>query len=483
MFLAGAPAMTRSRGLLAALSVGVVLGVAAPSSASADGASPDLPQEQIAAIAEAGTVYLSGTWSGYVSYPTSAGSRWSSTIESSFSCSGFVASSDGYVVTAGHCADVAEGKRALVDAFLARQQSDGNLTASDVQYWLHNGAESDWAVEGRSTGTPPTLAMTVYPAISISGSGGAKGYAAILTDDRPLAQGDVALFKIDTPNPLPVLKVSANAPDTGTTVDAVGYPGNVTNLVTADLQPTFAKGQVSGRQQTSGGPFTQIGIAMSPGMSGGPVVNGQADVVGTVSFGPAGDTQQLNFAAAPDTVAAMLARNGVKNTLSTVDRSYRDGLAAYFAGHYRDAAAKLGAVVERDPNNALARQFQVKAMDRFPEEQTIDWTLWAVIGGIAVLVLLVAIGLVLLLIRRRRRGAGVRGGATPAPVAPAFVVTAPAPQAALSEGPSPSPAPVHLGAQHDAVCPNCGEANPHGARFCANCGQAFTSAESQIRDA
>lgn len=251
----------------------------------------DLSQEHLAAIGEAGTVYLSGTWSGYVNFPLPDGTTaWSDEIDTSFSCSGFVASADGYVVTAGHCADVAEGKTALVDQFLSDEIDKGDITADDADAYIAAGAEGAWPVEGQKTGEPPVLTMKVYPAITISNDS-ASGYSAVLQDDRPLGQGDVALFKIDAPAPLPVLVVSGEQPATGSMVDAIGYPGNVTDLVSGNPQPTLSQGQVSGRQQTDGGPFTQIGVTMSPGMSGGPVIDGTGDVVGTISFGPSGDTQ------------------------------------------------------------------------------------------------------------------------------------------------------------------------------------------------
>ncbi|PPF83386.1 hypothetical protein C5B96_07965 [Subtercola sp. Z020] len=361
----------------------------------------DLSQEHLAAIGEAGTVYLSGTWSGYVNFPLPDGTTaWSDEIDTSFSCSGFVASADGYVVTAGHCADVAEGKTALIDQFLSDEIDKGDITADDADAYIAAGAEGAWPVEGQKTGEPPVLTMKVYPAITISNDS-ASGYSAVLQDDRPLGQGDVALFKIDAPAPLPVLVVSGEQPATGSMVDAIGYPGNVTDLVSGNPQPTFSQGQVSGRQQTDGGPFTQIGVTMSPGMSGGPVIDGAGDVVGTISFGPSGDTQQLNFAAAPETITALLARNGVKNVLGDADTRFRAGLAEYFAGKYHRAAEDLAAAVAANPDNAIAQQYQAKATEAFPRENTTAWVLPVVIGGV-VLLLLVA-GLVLLLVPRARR--------------------------------------------------------------------------------
>ncbi|RFA09570.1 hypothetical protein B7R54_10325 [Subtercola boreus] len=407
----------------------------------------DLSQEHLAAIGEAGTVYLSGTWSGFVNFPLPDGTTaWSDQIDASFSCSGFVASSDGYIVTAGHCADVAEGKTALVDQFLSDEVANGDITEADAQGYIAAGAEGAWPVEGQKTGEAPVLAMKVYPAISISADN-ASGFTAVLQDDRPLSQGDVALFKIDAPAPLPVLLVSGEQPATGQKVDAIGYPGNVTDLVSGNPQPTFAQGQVSGRQQTDGGPFTQIGVTMSPGMSGGPVINGTGDVVGAISFGPSGDTQQLNFAAAPETISALLARNGVKNTLSDADTFFRAGLSEYFDGRFHAAAEDLAKVVAANPQNAIAQQYQAKATEAFPRENTTGWILWAGIGG-GVFLLLV-IGLVVLLVlrggRKRRATAAASAGApfstlpaaagTPAPLAPSAAM--PAPVTALSEPAAP----------------------------------------------
>ncbi|MGB8385462.1 MAG: S1C family serine protease [Dermatophilaceae bacterium] len=48
---------------------------------------------------------------------------------------------------------------------------------------------------------------------------------------------------------------------------------------------------------SNGLPFLQFNAATSSGMSGGPVINTQGEVVGTVSFNPSGETQSFNFAA------------------------------------------------------------------------------------------------------------------------------------------------------------------------------------------
>lgn len=63
-------AMASAAGVIPALTV---LGNAQTASAAP---SADLPQQQIAAIAEAGTVYISGSWNGYVQVPSNSGGQW-----------------------------------------------------------------------------------------------------------------------------------------------------------------------------------------------------------------------------------------------------------------------------------------------------------------------------------------------------------------------------------------------------------------------
>ncbi len=327
------------------------------------------PQQEVALIAEAATVFIGGEWTGYVEFPTSNGLAWSTELTADFSCSGFIASSDGNVVTAGHCADPAEGKPMLVDAFLDQQVQAGNITQADAQEFVDEGAETQWAVQGLSNGSQPTLTMKVYQNESASGIQVSDGMTATVIDNRPLEQGDVTLLKVTSPMPLPTLQLAPSGPNVGDTVDAVGYPGSVGQVVDSNVEATFAQGQVGANQQTSNGaPFTEVSAAMSPGMSGGPVVDDQGRVIGTVSFGPSQETQQLNFAAGWDTVKSLLARNGVNTTPSAADVAYRQGLDLYFAQKYREAAAAFTTVLNTEPSNSYAQEYKGKAVSQEASE-------------------------------------------------------------------------------------------------------------------
>ena len=196
-------------------------------------------------------------------------------------------------------------------------------------------------------------------------------------------------------------------------------------------------------------------------MSGGPVVNTQGEVVGTVSFNPSGETQSFNFAAGQETIKALLNRNDVNTTLSATDQAFRNGLSQYYAGDYAAAQASFDAVLAVAPSHALAQQYKVKvvqAQANAPATVTgssgggVPIAVWVAVGAV---VLLICGGLAVVLIRRRRADAVVTGP--------------PAPQSA----PPMAQPPTILAGTHAQVCRFCGATDPAGSRFCLNCGASL----------
>jgi len=77
--------------------------------------------------------------------------------------------------------------------------------------------------------------------------------------------------------------VADNSPPAGAAITSVGYPGSVIAL-TDNPQVSFLSGTVSGQQNFQGSSFTEVNTNLSPGLSGGPAINGDGEVVGTNSF-------------------------------------------------------------------------------------------------------------------------------------------------------------------------------------------------------
>ena len=132
----------------------------------------------------------------------------------------------------------------------------------------------------------------------------------------------------------------------------------------------------------------------------------QGRVVGTVSWQPDQETQAFNFMTATSTVRDILASNGVPNTLSPADRTYRLGLTDYFAGRYHAAAKDFDQVLALEPDHAQAQAYRRLAITNFPNETPpkaggsrfpVPWLV-----GVGVLILGLVVSSVLLVRRRRR---------------------------------------------------------------------------------
>lgn len=480
---------------LAATAVAAVLfggaGVTAAGAAEAE----SYDEQQVAAIAESGVVYIGIEWSGFVQYPIDGGEyEWSNRVTTAMACSGFVADSSGYVVTAGHCADPAEGRRAIILQFL-RNLVDKDVLTEQEAIDLAPRALNNWLVEGKEAAAPIDRTVTVYRSGAASSVQVTEEFTAKVIENRPLGEGDVTLLKVQTNTPLPELHLAEGDVEVGEDVAAVGFPGSVGAVVDPGVEPSFKTGRASAHQTYQGSPFVQIDAAVTGGMSGGPVVDMHGDVVGIVSFGPNGEEQAFNFAAALETVQSLLARNGVDTELDAADQAFRDGLTSYYAGDYATATDSFDTVLQVTPSHAQAQEFRSKAAQELASQggstaqaaeragsgaattaaadtatqtstgaprQTSQVTsseggvpLWVWAAGIVGTLVLAA--LIIVGLGRRRDGRSA-----PAPTTP------PAPQAPVTAPFAPAP-------DLSVPCRHCG--SPVSGRFCTGCGTANDPAD------
>lgn len=111
---------------------------------------------------------------------------------------------------------------------------------------------------------------------------------------------DLVLLKISqTTRPAPELQLSNVTPQVGDLVYVIGNPRG--------LEGTFSDGIVSGIRHNEEDTILQITAPISPGSSGGPVLNVSGDVVG-VAVGFYNDGQNLNFAIPARYVQLMIDR-------------------------------------------------------------------------------------------------------------------------------------------------------------------------------
>lgn len=441
-----------------------------------------------------------------------------------FTCTGFAVSPNGLIATAGHCVDDQEVLAEVADIWARDDAAKGYDYQAQFNDYMIN-----FRLEGAVGSTPPDRTITAFRATSTANQADA-GMPAQVVDKKGFDQGDVALLKVDATNLPTVEVVPSDAVNTGTAIMSVGYPRGRDAVVDRSLAPTWKDGSVSSRQYSKGIPFLELTSGMGRGMSGGPTVNQQGQVVGVNSRGTDDGTDTSNFVAPSSALLDMMARNGVRSEAGPVDIAYRSGLDEYFSGRYSDAAEQFQRVLDLQPTNKMASEYRVKALsahNQFGDKGSIGLVGWLLVGGGAFLVLVTG-GVTLLLVRRSRRrraGPGTEGaphptqpfvgplghgvdvpaprngddpvrpfGATPfgdeaAPQSPPIGFPMPAAgtngaTATLADGPGTgSPTATLPSARDDdraagapsatataGFCPHCGTARTPGARFCGNCG-------------
>lgn len=484
------------------VSVGaLVAAVAALPAAAPAGAQPeDSSVQYVNAVADASLVHLKVKWKGWIAVPRETflwgtSYNWWTLNEGVYgpvsvttTCSGFVASSAGDVVTAGHCVDDDSfdgGKRAILSTYVAGLGADLGASPAEMEQGMAS-LRANVNIEGLDAGSPPEREVRVtVPALS------RRAYPASVVDVQSFKDGDVAVLSV-TGLEAPALPVAEATPESGISVVAAGFSGAVAEIVDSDSSPTFNAGTISGTETINGTPYTALSSRTSPGMSGGPVLNMEGEVVGTVSWAPASETDRSSdFMAAAASIQAILAGSGVDNTLGEAEQAYRDGLSYFYESRYHDAVAEFDAAKALQPGWKFINEFRQDAVANYPNDVappvyegdvsvggSSTW-LYVLAGG-AVLILGAAGALAALVVRRRRvRPPTVGPAALPTPPVPVGPVGVPAaetvPTAPAVAVPQLVAEPVAAPVGHD-FCSNCGAKHDLAAHYCETCGQPFAAA-------
>ena len=140
--------------------------------------------------------------------------------------------------------------------------------------------------------------------------GAARGYAKLVGQKTKYdiegitavdAERDLIVLKISASRSQALPLGSSDAVQVGESVFAVGNPQG--------LEGTFSQGIVSSIREVGSDKLLQITAPISPGSSGGPVLNGKGEVIG-VSVATFRGGQNLNFAIPSDYLKALLAKAG-----------------------------------------------------------------------------------------------------------------------------------------------------------------------------
>lgn len=383
-----------------------------------------------------------------------------------WNCTGFVVNPDGWVATAGHCADPDTAKEQILKRAVTEYQAQypespvSQDPLATLEYLAKNAR-----VEGTLPGQGPHVDLTL---IYGTGTKIAEKMPATVVDFKPLGKGDVALLKVDKRN-LPSSELATDSDvSIGTPVLAVGYAEPTARLTGRSLDPTNKSGKVSKKSNVKSSPVYEIDAAVAEGMSGGPTVGLNGKVLGVNSFGPAGESQPFNFIAPSDTLATMMAAKAVNATLGPADRAYRQGLSHYYEGRYSDAIKDFDLALTLSPDYPGAADLKTSAANlrqQYGDASIFERSnlLWYIVSG-ALVVLLVGGWVTFTFLRNRRQR---RAEAEPAEPPSDDAEDANGTVRALGLVP-----PVKADEPH--FCANCGAQHHHAENFCPNCGKKIS---------
>jgi serine protease Do len=370
-----APSVPRRRSVQALFAAATVVAAAfvLPVTAASAGTTPpdSTAQERVDALIQSSLVFISTTATGTVDVPFTDGTTKQYSVPASDGvgsyCSGAIVSDDGTILTAGHCFDPAEYANQLIDDVYQYLQQQGEITSDFTQSEAED-PQNGWTVELGSVNLSAQVALMANAA----SVGTAAALPATVVYDEPVTRGDIALLKVTLPGgaTLPALTVASATPPVGTQIVSAGFPGSVTfnaaSSEATDLTPTYTGGSTANSQTITGGstPFTAVTSIIQQGMSGGPTVDMDGQVIGTNSQIESGGQGDESLSVATDTahVKSVLAGNNVENTLSATDQEWRTGLADYWKGLYKEAAALFTDVIAAQPDNPQAHSFYDKAL-------------------------------------------------------------------------------------------------------------------------
>lgn len=275
------------------LAVGWVVPVSA--SAAEAGSSHDV---------NASIVWVDVAFPAAVEVPWEDGSSTVYTTEVLTLCTGFFVSDDGEIATAGHCveADATTEASAITHVVQDLEYEGYDISGLDL-------TTLDWPVKVGD----PTAYVGQPSGVSDGVFSGKGSMTAQIVDYQAFAAGDNALLRVADLDDTPGLPLAEDKPSVGDQVTSVGFPGSVAAVSDPLRQlPSYKFGTVSSRQYTDKGvPNTEIDAAVSEGMSGGPTLNEDGQVIGINSFGIRGESQPFNFVTDTETLSDFLRRNGV----------------------------------------------------------------------------------------------------------------------------------------------------------------------------
>ena len=345
------------------------------------------------------------------------------TVTPSFLGSGFLYRPDGYLITNGHVAQMANENNSKADhdrvVIAAPMVTDAVLKSeaeklkrplmpAEKQAYIDQlnklFDEGKMHIEGMS--------LTVLLSNGTSYQGEIKAYSDPITENGK----DVAIIKIDGKNLPTVALGNSDDVNVGDAMTVVGYPGEATNAAMAGLFsqqsaliPTVTSGRISAVDKTDyrGTPVLQSETTINHGNSGGPAFDADGKVIGIATYTlnkSEGAVAGLNFFVPINTAMEFVRQAGADPERGPFDQMWHRALDAYAGQHWYQAHELMGSVLEMIPKEPDAMKLQLQAAENLRTEGPIAY--WVDRVGLAPLLtfagmlLLTLIALVVFVIRK-----------------------------------------------------------------------------------
>ncbi len=268
---------------------------------------------------------------------------------------GFLYRPDGYLITNGHVAQIANQKDE--DALLAQRKIafEGCLL------------EKVERTVGRRLGKRDQafvfVNMKVEPELTVMLDNGAPYDGEIKAYSDPITSGgkDVAIIKIDANN-LPTVPLGdSDAVNVNDRVYVIGYPGAADISSSSALVATSSDGIISAvkAKDASDSPLLQTNANINHGNSGGPAFNAAGEVIGIATFGK--EVPGYNFLVPISTAKEFVRQAGAEPMRGNFDKVWHAALDAYSNQDWDTAHKLLTDVLEMMPNQPEAQKLQLQA--------------------------------------------------------------------------------------------------------------------------
>lgn len=383
----------RGLGIAAAVCAVVGASAAALSPARTAAATADNPEiRQAATIAKPSVVFL------YVQITGSLLDHRDGQVHGPYTTSskgsGFFINPNGDIVTATHVVTPTDDDlhTALVDRYIIAVTGN-QLATNNPSFTAYMNATQP---ENVSTDIRVVTQAMNIPGNATNDDLQRLGLPATILAQSPVAGLDTSVIHVNKSRQPAVLLHQGETAPAHQSMALMGYPQMAPTFST---NPEIDFGTVSDVRAVGSALPPGVGVLPTKatvivssaysehGVSGGPGIDTQANVVGLVSFGAVAGTPI--FLVSADDISGVVAQAGVASSLSDADRQWRNGVAAQQKGDQSTASTDFRKCIDESPDNTGCHR-QLAQLTSGSSSSGGSPIVLIIIGAIVLVVLIVA---------------------------------------------------------------------------------------------